>query len=368
VNVLQLISSGGMYGAEAVILNLSHVLERGGDRSVIASFANASQQMHERAQAEGLTSVLVPCAGQVSPETVRGIRALVEEHSIDVVHAHGYKSDLYSWAALRGGPVPLVSTCHTWYDNDVAVRVYGALDRWALRSFSRVVAVSAEVEQRLLGSGVRAERVRRIRNGIDHEKFTAVAASRGAASGEPLRVGLVGRLSREKGVDVFIDAAAEVLRSLPEVEFVVVGEGPDRGQLEEQIRQRGIGAKLRLLGHQEAMLPVYAGLDLMVSASRQEGLPVALLEGMASGLPLVATTAGEVPTLVMPGETGLLVPTGDAHALASAMLRVLRDEGERLAFGRNARARIVQHYSAERMSAEYREVYQEAMSATERRA
>ena len=95
-------------------------------------------------------------------------------------------------------------------------------------------------------------------------------------------------------------------------------EGPDRPQLEQQIRQNQVEGKVRLLGHQDAMLPVYASLDLMVSASRQEGLPVALLEGMASGLPLVATTAGEVPTLVVAGQTGQLVTPGDARALASA--------------------------------------------------
>ncbi len=356
-----------MYGAEAVILNLSHVLEREGDRSVIASFANASQQMHERAQAEGLTSVLVPCSGQVSVPTVHAIRELVSKYGIDVVHAHGYKADVYCWAALRGGQVPMVSTCHTWYDNDLAVRVYGAVDRWVLRQFARVVAVSAEVEQRLLTSGVRADRVRRIRNGIDPAVFSDVANGRAGAHRTSLRVGLVGRLSREKGVDVFIEAAAEVLQTLPDIEFVVVGEGPDRPQLEEQIRKLRIESRLRLLGHQEAMLPVYAGLDLMVSASRQEGLPVALLEGTASGLPLVATTAGEIPTLVVPGETGLLVTPGDAHALAAAMLRLLSSETERLAFGRNARARIVQEFSADRMSADYREVYQQA-ARSERRA
>ena len=356
-----------MYGAEAVILNLSHVLERQADRSVIASFDNASRQLHERAVAEGLTSVLIPCQGQFSPETLQAIRAVVKERRIDVLHAHGYKADLYSWAALRSSGVALVSTCHTWYDNDLAVRVYGALDRRVLRGFGRVVAVSAEVERRLLDSGVSTDRIRRIRNGIDVHAFADVAEGRENRTSQTLRVGLVGRLSREKGVDVFIDAAARVAQAVPNVEFVVVGEGPDRPQLEEQIRALNLDGRLRLLGHQDSMLPVYAGLDLLVSASRQEGLPVALLEGTASGLPLVATTVGEVPTLVVQDETGLLVAPGDAAALADAMVQVLVDDDRRLTLGRNARTRIEREYSADRMAAEYSQVYREALSSGRRR-
>ncbi len=367
MKVLHLISSGGMYGAEAVILNLSHVLQRHGDTSVLASFSNASQQMHERALTEGLTSVLLPCQGQISLGTLRAIRQAVREHGIDLVHAHGYKADLYAWAALRGSGVRLVSTCHTWYDNDFAVRVYGALDRWALRRYSRVVAVSAEVEQRLLSSGVSAARIRRIRNGIDLAPFTAAANGRGGRPEHALRVGLIGRLAHEKGVDVFIDAAAIVAKAMPQVRFVVVGEGPDRAQLEHQICNCQLADRLHLLGHQDAMVPIYAGMDLLVSASRQEGLPIALLEGMASGLPVVATTVGEVPTAVVPGETGLLVPPNDAAALATAMLQMLETASQRLAFGSNARARMEQEFSAERMTVEYREVYAEAVAESGRR-
>lgn len=366
MKILHLISSGGMYGAEAVILNLSHALQRQGQESVVASFANASTQMHDRALAEGLTSVLVPCKGQFSPMTLQSIRSLVREHGVDVLHAHGYKADLYGWAALRSSGVATVSTCHTWYDNDLAVRVYGALDRRVLRSFDQVVAVSAEVEQQLLDAGVTAAKIRRIRNGIDVQAFGEVAENRSGKSSRALRVGLVGRLSREKGVDVFIEAASRVAKAFANVTFFVVGEGPDRPQLEEQIRSLNLGERLHLLGHQDAMLPVYAGMDLMVSASRQEGLPVALLEGMASGLPLVATSVGEVPNLILQGETGLLVEPGDPAALATAMEQVLGSSDRRLELGRKARERIAREYSAERMVGEYDKVYRQALDAPRR--
>lgn len=367
MRVLHLISSGGMYGAEAVILNLSHALRAGGDESVIASFENASLQLHERALAQGLGSVLVPCQGQVSPATVRAIRDVVREQRVDMLHAHGYKADLYAWAALRRAGVPLVSTCHTWYDNDLALRVYGMLDRRVLRGYARVVAVSAEVEKQLLESGVPADRVRRIRNGIDLAPFATVAAARDRAPEHSLRVGLVGRLAPEKGVDLFIQAARVVVDAMPAVRFQVVGEGAERAALQAQIESLGLQQHVALAGHKEAMKEVYAGLDVLVSASRQEGLPVALLEGMASGLPLVGTAVGEVPTLLQSAsgalETGMMVAPGDPRALADAILTVLREERLRLAMGVNAHALISREFSAVRMAAEYRTVYREAIAA-----
>ena len=114
----------------------------------------------------------------------------------------------------------------------------------------------------------------------------------------PAIVGLVGRLSIEKGVDIFLRAAARVLAELPSTKFVVVGEGPDRDKLESLIDDLKIRESVSMLGRRDDMPSVYASFDIMVSASRQEGLPIAILEGMASRLPLVATAVGEVPTLV----------------------------------------------------------------------
>jgi glycosyltransferase involved in cell wall biosynthesis len=358
-----------MYGAEAVILNLSHGLQQAGDGSVLAVFNNASLQVYERAMEEGLPAVQIPCQGRLNLQSLQAIRDTVKEHGIDVLHAHGYKADLYAWAALRGRGVPMLSTCHNWIDTDVAVRIYGALDRWVLKRYPRVVAVSAEVQERLRNSGVPPENIRRIRNGIDLQPFAAAAAKRTELPVDgALRIGLVGRLSTEKGVDIFVEAAAIVARSFPAVRFVVIGEGPERAALEQQIRSLGLEQSLQLAGHQKAMADVYAGLDVLVSASRLEGLPIALLEGMASGLPVVATAVGDVPQVIRPGETGLLVPPADAAALAAAMQELVADSARRLALGRGARSLIEREYSAERMAAEYRTVYRETMQYGGRQA
>lgn len=363
MKVLHLISSGGMYGAEAVILNLSHALQAAGHASEIAVFENLAapnHQLRDEAERQGITTHVISCKGQIDLSVVPRIRALLAQTGASVVHAHGYKADIYAWRALgRKRRVGLISTCHTWYDNDIAVRLYGAFDRWVLRSFDAVVAVSEQVQGRLLGAGVSAEKVHIIQNGIDVRRFAASAERRAERLPEArLRVGLVGRLAPEKGVDIFLQSAADVLRAGVAADFEVAGDGPNVGELEQLIAQLGMGGHVRLLGRCEDMAGFFGSLDLLVSASRQEGLPIALLEGMASRLPIVATAVGAVPNVVRDGVTGMLVPPERADLLAAAMKSVLCDAGLRHRLSESAYALVATEYSADRMAADYLRLYE----------
>jgi glycosyltransferase involved in cell wall biosynthesis len=371
MKVLHIISSGGMYGAEAVILNLSRTIGAGMHSSVLGVFANSANpnlQLHEAAAKQDIESHLIPCNGQIDRGTIAAIRDLAKRTNANVVHAHGYKADIYVYLALRNSGVPLVSTCHTWYDTDRMLLLYGMLDRFVLRSYARVVAVSDEVRQRLLKAGVREHKIRLVRNGIDLRPFIGAAPSLRQelvpAPNAALIVGLVGRLAWEKGVDVLLQAALRVLADLPAARFVVVGEGPDREKLERLIDELKLRGNVSMLGRREDMPGVYASLDVMVSSSRQEGLPMAILEGMASGLPLVATAVGEVPTVVQNDRTGVLVAPDDVEGLAAAIAALLRDPARRKRLGAAARQLIEDEYSAERMTADYLRVYDEAIEAS----
>jgi glycosyltransferase involved in cell wall biosynthesis len=372
MKILHIISSGGMYGAEAVILNISRTLNRGPHRGMLGVFSNSSNpnhQLHERAVKEGIESHLIPCKGQIDRATATSIRELAARTGADIVHAHGYKADIYVYLALRRLGIPLVSTCHTWYDNSLLVSLYGKADRFVLRKYARIVAVSDEVRQRLLKSGVRGEKICLVRNGIDLRPFDdALPALREDLTPDrQLIVGLIGRLAWEKGVDIFLRAAARVLVEFPRAKFVVVGEGPDMDKLEQLVNELKIRENVSMLGRREDMPSVYASLAVMVSSSRQEGLPMAILEGMASRLPLVATAVGEVPTVVLDGCTGVLVPAEDVDSVAAGIVGLLRDPEKRMRLGAAARQRIEEEYSAERMTADYLRVYGEAIASVKER-
>jgi glycosyltransferase involved in cell wall biosynthesis len=374
MRVLHLISSGGIYGAEAVILNLSSALNAGDEnRSLLGVFSNTAHpnlQLHNAALKAGMESHLIPCRGQIDRSVPAAVRELARQTHADVIHAHGYKADVYTYLALRAMRIPLVSTCHNWLDTDLAVRMYGAIDRRTLRRFDAVVAVSDEVRDRILRAGVRQDHIRLIRNGVNLRPFAAAQRMREAErhQGSPLTIGMVGRLSREKGGDVFLRAAAELVRQRPATRFSIAGDGPDRAILEQLIAQLGLGPRTSLLGRTDDMPGFYSSIDVLASASRQEGLPIALLEGMASGLPIVATSVGAVPQLVRDGETGLLVETENPVALASAMLRVVDDPLLRQSLGDHASRLIADEFSADRMAAEYVELYRHALAERNRNA
>jgi glycosyltransferase involved in cell wall biosynthesis len=354
-----------MYGAEAVILNMSRTLNEASHISVLGVFSNSSNpnlQLHEVAAKEGIESHVIPCKGQIDPTVSASIRDLVGRMNPDIIHAHGYKADIYGYLALRRSGIPLVSTCHTWYDNDPLVTLYGVADRMVLRNYAAVVAVSDEVRQRLINAGVRKEKIHLVPNGIDLRPFDNATPSLREASNDTPIVGLIGRLSVEKGVDIFLHSAAHVLVELPSTKFVVVGEGPDRDKLESLIDELKIRANVSMLGRRDDMSLVYASLDIMVSASRQEGLPMAILEGMASGLPLIATPVGDVPTVVLDGRTGVMVPPENAALLASAIVTLLRNPAQRERLGAAARKLIEDEFSADRMTADYLRVYEKAAS------
>ena len=369
MRVLHVISSGGMYGAEAVILNLSRALEESGHSSSIGVFANLPHpnlQLYDAGRREGIPSYRIECRGQIDPSVLRSIRSLAQEVRADIVHAHGYKADLYTWLALRNDGTPFVSTCHNWLDDGLLVRLYGRLDRVALRNYSAVVAVSEPVKQRLAKAGVNSERLFKISNGIDLHPFRrAMPILPEELQTESAQiVGIVGRLSPEKGIDLFLRAAGRVLADQPNTKFIVVGDGPDQDQLCRLTRELRLEGKVCFLGRRSDMPEILASLDVLVLSSRFEGMPMTVLEGMASSRAIIATAVGEVPSVVHDGVTGLLIPPEDVDALHKALTRLLRNPSERECLGERGKAFVEKCFSAKQMADEYLAVYQGVLSGT----
>jgi glycosyltransferase involved in cell wall biosynthesis len=361
MRILHLISSGGMYGAEAVILNLSRTLNQQGHTSLLGIFSNSANpnlQLHDLAQQEGIESHLISCRGQLDRTVPATIRALAAATNADLIHAHGYKADVYAYIAMRRTNTPLVSTCHTWYDDNRLVWLYGVIDRRVLRSYAAVIAVSDDVRQRLLHAGVPTNHIHFIRNGIDLRPFTnATPSLRHLAAPEGLLIGWVGRLTRDKGPDLFLQAIAQLRPTSPSARYILVGEGPFRPECERLITSLALTDIVHLLGQRSDMPAVYASCDLLVSSSRLEGLPMAILEGMASTLPWVAPQVGAIPLAIHDGQNGILIPSENVEILATSMARLMQSPEERASMGAAARRLTESEFSAERMSEDYLRVY-----------
>jgi len=365
MRILHLISSGGMYGAEAVILNLSRTLNQQGHTSLLGIFSNSTNpnlQLHDLAQQEGIESHLISCRGQLDRTVPATIRSLAATTAADLIHAHGYKADVYAYIAMRNTNTPLVSTCHTWYDDNRLVWLYGVIDRRVLRRYAAVIAVSDDVRQRLLHAVVPTNHIHFIRNGIDLRPFTnATPSLRHLAAPEGLLIGWVGRLTRDKGPDLFLQAIAQLRPTFPTARYIMVGEGPFRPECERLITSLALTDIVHLLGQRSDMPAVYASCDLLVSSSRLEGLPMAILEGMASTLPWVAPQVGAIPLAIHDGQNGILIPPENVEVLANSMARLMQSPEERSRMGAAARRLTESEFSAERMSEDYLRVYTAAI-------
>ena len=364
MKILQLISSGGFYGAESVLLNLSVELQRTGHSCVVGVFQNASNantEVGDHAEIAGLAVQRIPCRSRFDWRTVRRIRAIIERDGIDLVHAHGYKANFYALLAGRVAEVPVTATCHNWLGKSRSMRAYARLDRYLLRFFDGVAAVSRSVAEQLGHVGTR-QRVRVIPNGVP---APGPGIGSGLADqirmGDRIVVGTVARLSAEKGTSVLIEAAAKICPDFPQALFVVVGDGPLRSSLEARVRELGMKEQFLFAGERNDVDQIYRSFDVYVLPSFQEGMPMALLEAMAAGLPVVATKVGGVPDLVCDPSVGTLVEPGDPTAIATGIRDLLSDQSRRERMGSNARRRVETQFSAAAMAQNYVELYQEAL-------
>jgi glycosyltransferase involved in cell wall biosynthesis len=366
MNILQVISSGGYYGAESMLVTLARCISRMGCNCVVAVFRDSRFQnleVAEEAARQGLPVEIIDCEGRWDRRAVGHLRQLVDRHRIDVVHPHGYKADVYSFAATWPGRAALLCTSHNWPDRRLSMRMYAALDRFVLRRFDRVAVVSEVVASTLIRSGVPLSRMALVRNGVNLERFrNADPALRRELGVSHRTVGFVGRLVPAKGGDVFLRAAQRVLSAYPDVTFVMVGEGPAREEWEGLAWQLGIDGNVVFTGSRKDMPEVYASLDVMVLPSLIEAMPMSVLEAMAASRPVIATRVGAVPKLVIHGETGLLLEPGDADGLTTSILRVLRDPELARRLGESGHAHVAQHFSDAAMARSYIRLYEEAVS------
>jgi glycosyltransferase involved in cell wall biosynthesis len=316
-------------GGTAYFLRVLPRLDRARVEPVLCTL-RARHPVGLRFEAAGIRPTFLSRA-KWDPRAVSDLRRVIREQKPEIIHIEGRKSLLMGRVAARLAGRPVIAHFHDmlpvagWLDGlqrslapwtTVSLAVSQAVRQWAIRNFA-----------------IPPGRIEVLYNGLDLERFTAPAAdARARIRGElgldpttPL-VGLVGRIvTAIKGHDLMIRALPELLSQCPGAVLAIIGDGPDRQACQALAAELGVGAAVRFTGQRNDIPDLLAALDVVVMTSLSEGLPYAAIEAAAAGRPVVAFANGGIPEVVLDGETGILVASGDVAGLARALARVLND-------------------------------------------
>lgn len=296
------------------------------------------------------------------PRLAMRLAAIAREIRADVLHCHHYSPFVYGRMASFFAPgTRTVYTEHGRLSDSPPSTKRRLANRLIMAGARDLYAVSHDLRGHLLQEAVPA-RMRVIWNGIDAGEpptpatRAAARAQLGASPGDAV-VGAVGRLDPVKDFVMLVEAVRLAARTRPSLRLAIVGDGPERGAIEQAIARVDAGAYVRLLGHRDDVRSLLPGVDVFANSSTSEGISLTLLEAMAAERPIVATRVGGTPEVVVDGETGLLAPARDAAGFAAALVEAAADPSRAGAWGRAGRARLLAHFTIDEMVRRYEAVY-----------
>jgi glycosyltransferase involved in cell wall biosynthesis len=271
---------------------------------------------------------------------------LVRHRRIDIIHAHLPNAHVLAGLASCLTGRPAVATLHGMNLNLQELGI-------SRMTNTHLVVVCQQAQAEALALGIPLTQLTLIPNGVDLQHFKPENSGRAfrrslkLSATVPL-VGFVGRLALEKGPETFIRMASQVRQRCPDAHYVIVGDGPLKASLARTISKAGLGKCVHLAGVWPDTSEVYPALDIVVQTSNSEGMPLTLLEAMASGCPVIGTAVGGVPEIIEVGETGFVYAAGDSTAMAEGVINLLLSASMRHQMGKAARMRVKEKFNLQR--------------------
>ena len=362
VKILYVIWSLAVGGAERVVSLLARHLDPSSYRPMVACLNDAGQLAGPLEEA-GVPVVAMHKQGLADVRVLWRLIRLIHRERIQLVHTHLWGGNLWGRLAARLAGVPMVATEH---NTDVWKRPWHfAVDRWLARRTHALVAVSGAVREFYIAHGLPADRVETIPNGIETDRFPAPSRSSlydtlGWPAETPVFLS-IGRLVPAKRHEVFIEVMAAVAGQHPEARGLIVGDGPMRESLERRIRERGLAARVVLAGLRSDVPALLRGARAVVFTSEREGLPMVLLEAMASAVPVVACAVGGIPEVLEDGRTGWLVTPQDTAALIERLRHLATHPDTARRVGLAAQADVQKRWSIKAMVEPHEILYRRAL-------
>ncbi|MCL2564596.1 MAG: polysaccharide pyruvyl transferase CsaB [Defluviitaleaceae bacterium] len=370
MKVLHLISGGDKGGAKTSVFALLLALNEEIDVT-IACFTEGV--FYQEIQDMPIHSVLFKQKHRNDLRILRPLAKYVRENGYDIIHTHGARANFISMLLKLHVKVPIITTVHSDYKLDFTGNLYKkifytSLNAIALRTLDYYIGVSESFRSMLINRGFEGDRVFSVYNTIDFDKEIAYCQkneflSRFGVDGEgKTLIGIIGRFDYVKGHDIFLKAAAEILKSHDDVLFLLAGEGDLGASLKNMTNDLGISDKVIFTGFVKDIFSFINAIDINVCASRSESFPYMLLEGALMEKTTVSTAVGGIPDLIADGDNGILVPESDYHALAKGIISYINDPETAALHGKRLYCHAKAHFSRESMKRKSIEIYETVLN------
>ncbi|GAA5218542.1 glycosyltransferase family 4 protein [Corallincola platygyrae] len=373
MHVMHLIDSGGLYGAEKMLLGLAKAsLAKDAQVTLLSVGDIGVPEKPIETMAKSLDLPLI-CLRMKNGLNLALARKVVDEArrlGVDLLHSHGYKFNILMGLLPKTQRLPCLSTVHGYVHSPVGTKMwcYEWLDRKMLKRLERVVFVSEETCKHPRVRSLKVAGGQVIANGMDWQsEITPYPLPKDIETfiqGAEHLLLAVGRLSREKGFSHLLHAMADMEQSHPGTKLLIVGEGGQREFLTELTDRLGLNQRVLMPGFSDQIPALLQRADLFVMPSLTEGLPMALLEAMASGTPVVASAVGGIPDVLEQGKCGVLVPPADDVALSKGIASLLDDPEKAAITAAKARVRQLENYSVGAMTDAYLALYQDLLAGS----
>ncbi len=370
LNVLQFICSTGYYGAERWVVALANNADR---NLVNIELAVTQEHAHHQLQVSdefinlGLPSHVIPMTGAFDLRLMQRLKALIKERNIDLIHTHGYKSDIIGLLVAKMAGIKCVSTPHGFeMGDDLKLKLYIGLSCRLFRYFDAVVPLSEQLVEDVRGFKVKPEKLRLIENGVDLKPIDTL---REQLAQSPLgdrapAIGYIGQLIKRKNVNDLITAFARLRQDHHDLRLILLGDGEERSALEAQVATLGVADAVDFAGYQDEALAWHQRFDVFAMTSNLEGIPRCLMESMALETPIVAYDIPGVDQLIVDEETGLLAPFGDVDKLVKQCARLLDDKPFADRIADRAFETVNARFSAQRMAREYESLFSDIVGSS----
>lgn len=371
--VSHLLTSKVRAGAEEHALSLLVSLRECGFEPYLAAPAELLRAMERELNAADVKRLPLEFSSPLDLAAGARMARWLRRERIDILHCHLFTASLHAAGVARmAGVSAVIETCHGPEAWRMGKRLRGSfwIDRQVGRLVDRYIAVSQAAARHLIeNKGIPRTKISVIHNGRDLERYHPLGAQERAETRRALGLGgdpallVLARLDDQKGHRFLIDAIGQLVRRWPRLTALFAGDGPLKDALSAQCAALGLGGRVRFLGYRDDIPRLLAAADVVVLPSLYEGLPLAAIEALAAGRPLVASAVDGTPEVVIDGETGLLVPPADPLALAAAIERILADPPLAARLGEAGRQHVQQNFGLRRQVEETIAVYRELTGA-----